>query len=98
MSPPSPPNRVGALSSGDWRTLFLHLQLSENYQEEMQKFMEHLKQQARATYVPIGCAEKILEQVGAFVFTVSPQIGFTAVNLNFNPRTNAAVYVRIDQE
>ena len=30
----------------------------------MQKFMEHLKQQAKTTYVPSGCAEKILEEVG----------------------------------
>eukprot|EP00903_Cladosiphon_okamuranus_P011418 g10760.t1 len=29
---------------------------------EMQKFMEHLKQQARTTYVPSGFAEKLLEQ------------------------------------
>ncbi len=35
----------------------------------MQKFMEHLKQQSRSTYVPIGCAEKILEQVGACSLT-----------------------------
>ncbi|CAM9173091.1 unnamed protein product [Ectocarpus fasciculatus] len=33
--------------------------------EEMQKLMDHIKQQSRATYVPMGCAEKILEQAGA---------------------------------
>ncbi|CAM9333204.1 unnamed protein product, partial [Ectocarpus sp. 12 AP-2014] len=41
------------------------LGIKSEKQEEMQKFMDHIKQQPRATYVPMGCAEKILEQAGA---------------------------------
>lgn len=37
------------------------------FQEDMRIFMEHLKQQSRVTYVPIGCAEKILEQVRVLI-------------------------------
>lgn len=38
----------------------------------MENFMEHVKQQPRATYVPIACAEKILEQVGKLGFARLP--------------------------
>lgn len=32
-------------------------------QEALSKFMAHVRQQPRTTYVPMVCAEKILEQV-----------------------------------
>ncbi|CAM9378673.1 unnamed protein product [Ectocarpus sp. 12 AP-2014] len=82
------------------------LGIKSEKQEEMQKFMDHIKQLPRATYVPMGCAEKILEQAGATAEETNTRHHNVVVTLDatyraINQRTTrhyADLILRLQQE